>query len=342
MSVGKASADIDIEIYDIVPAQFEQLMSKIGASGVGKAFFVYKWRGLDLSLPRTETKQGSGHRGFDVAVTNDERLASRRRDFTINALMENMFTGEITDHWGGIKDLEKKRIRHIDDQRFREDSLRVLRAVQFAARFGFKIAPETVAVCRQISLDDLSRERIFLEFEKLFFASHLHIGFYYLLTLGVMEQLFERTCSKGCFFRIARELKASVGAFEPALRPYYFLYILAKGMHVPVSLFLEALGAPRHYYRALSGQKAIPKRPGERFLMALSLQYPLQNWLGHYLPGIKEKARTLGIWETPAKTGITPEILLEEGFSGKALGVELRRRQLAFLRKWHGKTHLID
>ena len=111
--MGKASADIDIEIYDIVPAQFEQLMSKIGASGVGKAFFVYKWRGLDLSLPRTETKQGSGHRGFDVAVTNDERLASRRRDFTINALMENMFTGEITDHWGGIKDLEKKRIRHI-------------------------------------------------------------------------------------------------------------------------------------------------------------------------------------------------------------------------------------
>jgi len=89
--------DIDIEVYDIDENKFVNLMEKLGAKGVGRSFFVYKFGNFDISLPRTESKIYSGHKGFSVALTNDEQTASKRRDFTINSIMRNIFTGEILD-----------------------------------------------------------------------------------------------------------------------------------------------------------------------------------------------------------------------------------------------------
>ena len=100
--------DYDVEIYDIAPERFDALMAGLGAQGVGKSFFVYKLGDFDLALPRSERKVSAGHRGFEVRYCGDERLASARRDFTINAMMVNIFSGELLDFHGGREDWARR------------------------------------------------------------------------------------------------------------------------------------------------------------------------------------------------------------------------------------------
>jgi len=198
--LGIKSKEFDLEVYDIKPQEFDKLMQKLGAIGVGKSFFVYKWKNFDIALPRTETKVGKGHKGFEVSLTQNEKEASRRRDFTMNALMKNIYTNKILDFWGGEQDIKRNIIRHIDDNKFKEDSLRVLRAMQFASRLKFKIAKETIKLCLDINLDDLSKERIYMEFEKMFKSEYLYYGFYYFIVLGIAKKLFNLDFSKKEFF----------------------------------------------------------------------------------------------------------------------------------------------
>ena len=169
--LGKPSKDIDIEVHNIEPSEFEKILSEFGeVTKIGASFGVYNVKGynIDFSFPRTERKIGEKHTDFEVTIDPYIGLeqATRRRDFTINALMKNVLTGEIIDFWNGRADLQAGIIRHIDDETFIEDPLRVLRAAQFSARFGFDIALETLELCRHISLSELSRERIFTETEK--------------------------------------------------------------------------------------------------------------------------------------------------------------------------------
>ena len=123
---------------------------------------------LDFSFPRTESKVGYGHRGF-VVVHTDEKLsfkeAALRRDFTINAMGMELPELTLCDPYGGIDDLKKGLLRHVGPA-FVEDSLRILRGVQFASRFALTLAPETVELCKTLSLADLSIERLFEEFKK--------------------------------------------------------------------------------------------------------------------------------------------------------------------------------
>ena len=99
--------DYDIELYDITPSDFEKMMKKLGAQGFGKSFFVYKFKNYDFALARTENKTGYGHTGFEVQICNDEKLGAKRRDFTINSMMINLFNDEFLDFYGGLKDLEQ-------------------------------------------------------------------------------------------------------------------------------------------------------------------------------------------------------------------------------------------
>src|SRR5207247_8379745 len=140
---------------------------------------------------RRDSKTGTGHKGFtvsgDPSMTVEE--AARRRDFTINAMLCDPLTGELIDPHGGLEDLRAKRLRAVDAASFGEDSLRVLRAMQFAARFEFSIDPATVALCRTIPLDDLPSERIWGEFEKLLLRSRRpSIGLQAGLDLGVIDR----------------------------------------------------------------------------------------------------------------------------------------------------------
>jgi tRNA nucleotidyltransferase (CCA-adding enzyme) len=268
--MGKIPKEIDLEIYDITPGEFDKLMQKLGAKGVGKSFFVYKWNNFDIALPRTETKTGMGHRGFEVSLTQDEKTASQRRDFTMNALMKNIFTGKILDFWGGIKDINNKIIRHIDNEKFKEDSLRVLRAMQFASRLKFKIAPETVKLCCEIDLSDLSKDRIYKEFEKMFKSRFLYYGFYYFITLGVAKKLFNLEFKRNEFFHLAKIYKTNP-------LDGFFLYHLIYYKNLNHNFLIEKLNLPNKLKREIKIKKC-PKTVTNRFLYALALKYPLKTF----------------------------------------------------------------
>jgi tRNA nucleotidyltransferase (CCA-adding enzyme) len=117
-------------------------------------------------------------------------MRSRRRDFTVNAISWDPLTGEYFDPFDGRADLERRRLRMVDAATFPDDSLRVLRAVQFAARLEFDLDAATQALCRTIALDDLPAERVWGEFEKLLLARRPSIGFALAMDLGVIEKLF--------------------------------------------------------------------------------------------------------------------------------------------------------
>jgi len=191
--LGLASKDIDIEVFGLPTTRLRATLEALGrVETVGESFQVYKLGDIDVSLPRRESKAGHGHRGFDV--TGDPEMsieeASRRRDFTINAISWDPLTDEYFDPSGGRSDLSHRILRAVDPHRFGDDSLRVLRAVQFAARFGLTLEPATRDLCRTIPLDDLPPERIWGEVEKLLFASKPSIGFALALDLGIVERLF--------------------------------------------------------------------------------------------------------------------------------------------------------
>lgn len=188
--------DIDVEVYGITPTQLKEVLSHYGiVDEIGASFGVLKIHGIDIdfAMPRTERKVGEGHRGFDVSVDPFMSFeeASRRRDFTINSIMKDVLTGEIIDCHNGIKDIEARIIRHIDDSTFIEDPLRVLRACQFASRFEFVIAPETITLCKSIDLSSLAKERVFEELKKaLLKANKPSIAFEAMKDLDVLEKLF--------------------------------------------------------------------------------------------------------------------------------------------------------
>jgi tRNA nucleotidyltransferase (CCA-adding enzyme) len=200
--LGRTSKDLDLEVYGIAVDRLRDLLTPFGrVEAVGESFQVYKLGDVDVSLPRRESKSGRGHRGFDVSGDPGMSVAdaARRRDFTINAIAWDPLTGEYFDPFDGRADLARRVLRVVDPSTFGDDSLRVLRAVQFAARFGLIVDPASRDICRGIALDDLPAERVWGEFEKLLLAETPSLGFALALDLAVIDQLFpELRALVGC------------------------------------------------------------------------------------------------------------------------------------------------
>jgi tRNA nucleotidyltransferase (CCA-adding enzyme) len=201
--LGLASDDIDVEVYGLAPDRLRDVLAAFGrVDAVGESFTVYKIGHMDVALPRRESKVGRGHRGF--LVTGDPFMrdtdAVRRRDFTINALMLDPLTDTIIDYVGGERDLRAGVLRAVDVTTFGDDSLRVLRGLQFAARFTLRMDEATRVLCASLPLDDLASERIYAELEKLLLrAARPSIGFALGLELGVVPRLFgEMAALVGC------------------------------------------------------------------------------------------------------------------------------------------------
>lgn len=174
--LGIEPKDFDVEVAAVDFDRLHHALQQFGATDVvGRSFGVIKVRSAasgreyDFSLPRRESKTGAGHRGFKVAA--DPQLtdaeAAARRDFTLNAIALDPFTGELVDPHHGRRDLQDRILRHTSTA-FVEDPLRVLRAFQLAARFDLTLAPETAALCRSISetYRELPVERVWGEWEK--------------------------------------------------------------------------------------------------------------------------------------------------------------------------------
>ena len=169
--LGLESKDVDIEVFGLPHAELErQLALDFTINHVGKSFGVLKIKDfpIDVALPRRESKVGSGHKGFIVASEPEMSFAEAalRRDFSLNAISWDPLSGEIIDPCNGRRDLTAGVLRHTSEK-FIEDPLRVLRAMQFVARFALDVDPSTLALCRQLEPEGLPPERLFEEWKKL-------------------------------------------------------------------------------------------------------------------------------------------------------------------------------
>lgn len=167
----KAVKDIDLEVFGVEPERLQRVLGRsFPFDPCGVSFGVLKLQrfAIDVSLPRRESKRGIGHKGF--LIDSDPNLsvpeAASRRDFTVNAIYYDPIDERLEDPYGGIADLKARVLRHVSEK-FVEDPLRVLRGMQFIARFDLHPAPETVAMCRTVTMEDLPPERLFEEWGKL-------------------------------------------------------------------------------------------------------------------------------------------------------------------------------
>jgi len=199
--IGTIPKDFDIEIYGLTPDTTKNLASKYGTvSEVGRAFGVIKLflstgLDIDLALPRRDSKAGTGHKGIKVETDANMTVAeaSLRRDFTINSLSADLLTQEINDPWGGLEDLQNKILRLTDINTFKDDPLRILRGIQFIGRFGLSLEPKTALEMTRLApeIKDLSKERIYDEWEKLLLKSPKpSLGLQAGLELKIYTELF--------------------------------------------------------------------------------------------------------------------------------------------------------
>ncbi len=240
--LGIPNKDIDIEVHGISLETLSDILDSLGKRKlVGESFGIFMLKGydLDISIPRKETKRGNLHQDFDITIDPyiGSYNAAKRRDFTINALMENVLTGEVIDHFGGLDDLKNHIIRHVNDSSFAEDSLRVLRGCQFASRFGFEIDESTVELCKTIDITNLPKERIEGELKKaLLKAKKPSIFFEYLRKMGKLDDWFFELSlllnvkqnptyhnEGNVYIHTMTVLDAASSLREDAENPYYFM-----------------------------------------------------------------------------------------------------------------------
>ena len=174
--LGLSPKDIDIEIYKLPPETIEAVLAKhFKIDTVGKNFGVFLLKGysIDVSIPRKESKTGLSH--TDFKITGDPYMhpkdAALRRDFTINAISYDLVKEVLYDPYNGIDDLSNKHLRHIS-RAFSEDPLRVLRAMQFIARFNLSVSPDTLKLCQSLTPNEIPKERIWEEWKKLLLKGH--------------------------------------------------------------------------------------------------------------------------------------------------------------------------
>jgi tRNA nucleotidyltransferase/poly(A) polymerase len=198
--LGKQSKDLDILITGVPLDRLEHILIKYGkVSPVGKSFGIIKFvptgetEEIDIAIPRTEKKTGAGYTGFEV--TSDHTLPIeadlKRRDITINSIAKDA-EGNVIDPFGGLDDLKNKVIRATNEKAFEEDPLRLLRSIQFSARFGFSIEPKTMSMIKNNAhrIKEISGERILIELEKILKKGNIKTGVDILINTGLFKEIF--------------------------------------------------------------------------------------------------------------------------------------------------------
>lgn len=198
--IGRQSKDLDVLVTGVPAEQLEAILRKHGrVDKVGKSFGVMKFNSpqtgeIDVAIPRTEKKNDQGgYRGFDVNADHNLPIEKdlERRDFTINAMAKDVH-GNLIDVHNGMVDVKNKQIRMVNPQAFSDDPLRMIRAVQFAARFGFTIEEHTLEAIRKNAyrIREIPFERILEEFNKIIGKGNPYIGAQYLQETGLYQAMF--------------------------------------------------------------------------------------------------------------------------------------------------------
>ena len=204
--LGKVSKDLDLIIAGIDIDDLQKILNQHGKVNlVGKSFGVLKFNPfgqegepVDIVVPRIEVSTGEGHKDFEVRLGKDITLEEEqlRRDFWMNAIAKDIETGEIIDIGGkGQLDIKNKQISVINPKAFEDDPLRMLRAVQFASRFNFKIEDETMKEIKKnaAKIKTVSNDRYQEEFRKMFEkSSKPTVGVKLLIETGLMNHIFSK------------------------------------------------------------------------------------------------------------------------------------------------------
>lgn len=197
--LGRASKDKDILVTGLPLEQIAKILRRLGdVSVVGKSFGVLKFHSkddpemeYDIALPRKEVSTGVGHKDFQVDYDPNlpVEIDLSRRDFTINAMAIETATGQLIDPFGGEEDLKKRLLRIVFDRAFEEDPLRLLRAVQFAARFKLVVEPATFESMKKNAelIRTVSPERVSEELRKLLMAEKPSEGFLLMRDTGLLK-----------------------------------------------------------------------------------------------------------------------------------------------------------
>ncbi|HEX3464098.1 MAG TPA: hypothetical protein VHS78_08630, partial [Candidatus Elarobacter sp.] len=198
-AVERPPKDLD---YVVTRVPLDDLLAALRGVGrvdvVGASFAVLKFRHpageADIALPRRERSTGVGHKEFAVESGPEIPLEDdlRRRDFRMNMIARRLADDQVVDPYGGIEDIAAERIDIVDEATFEEDPLRMLRAAQFAARFGYELTARTAAAMRASAalVRSVSAERIGEEIGKLMAAPAPSVGLEILRETGVLEQFW--------------------------------------------------------------------------------------------------------------------------------------------------------
>ena len=333
--LGKESKDLDVLITGVPFEQLEQILGNYGrVDAVGKSFGVLKFKlqgtseEIDIAIPRTETASGEGgHQGFDVksdhALPIEKDL--ERRDFTINAIAKDS-EGNVVDPYGGQEDLKNKIIRVVNPQAFSDDPLRMLRAVQFASRFGFTIEPETMQMIKENvpRVKEIAPERILTEFDKIIKKGNILTGAELLMNTGLYSQIFGNGN--------ARPKKLS-GLFTKVRTMGEFIYLLAVGAvqnQNPAEFYKSNLKGDIPTYKEIRAlELAFDSGEATNLIEARSVAHNMyvtspQSLESQIIPNtIKTAAQELLQGKYPKtinELAVRGEDLMQLGLEGKAIG----------------------
>ena len=322
------SADIDIEVYDVDFDTFCEFAKSINACGVGKSFFVFKYKSFDISLPRTETKIAVGYKGFDVCLQNDEKLASQRRDFTVNTLMFDCNSFEVLDFYGGLQDIAKKRLKATSEKSFCEDSLRVLRAIRFAGQLGFGADKETLKLINSIDLSDLNKERIAKELEKIANAKFLRKSLILFVSTDFFGKVFGFEFTLQNAKKIATRLNFArkIGLIAP--QDELFFYLLKQELGLKSLAQINIFGK----YVKTSDKQIGCENVSDFNLLEIATRVELKYFFGCAKKEIYQKALAFDIFDNKINLPFSYQSIIFEGFAGGDISDEFERRKSDFLK----------
>lgn len=200
--LNKKSKDIDLLVRKVESENLIVLLKKYGRVDlVGESFGIIKFKpfdsneDFDIALPRTEKWTGEkGYRAFNTISDPflDIEKDLERRDFTINSIAKNAFTGDFVDPFGGIKDINNRVIKMTNPETFKDDPLRMLRAIQFASRFNFLIDIETERsiITNGERIKEIPFERVLIELDKIVKKGSISLAYYLLDTTNLGYHIF--------------------------------------------------------------------------------------------------------------------------------------------------------
>jgi len=251
---GTVMKDIDMVVEGMGLEDVKNLLKQFGkVSIVGESFSVIKFRPFghvgedyDIAVPRRDRKLGAGHKNFAIETEGVDILGDlKRRDFTINSIAVNVKTGEILDPFHGIDDLKSKVLRATDSNAFIEDPLRMVRAIQFAARFRFNIEPKTLQLMKNNAklIKEITGERILEEFEKILHKNG---------STRVAFELMEKSYMDKALFNVKFHAAGLTEHFDNLDEVSFFYTLGILGNVIPSNFYLKRLKGKYEIGKALT------------------------------------------------------------------------------------------